>query len=96
VALASGGYPGRYATGHEITGVEAAEARSGVQVFHAGTARRQGRLVTAGGRVLGVTAAGADLPAAIAAAYEAVSRIHFEGMHYRTDIGRKALEVRAT
>ena len=96
VALASGGYPGRYATGHEITGVEAAEARSGVQVFHAGTARRQGRLVTAGGRVLGVTAVGADLPAAIAAAYEAVSRIHFEGMHYRTDIGRKALEVRAT
>ena len=96
VALASGGYPGRYATGHEITGVEAAETRSGVQVFHAGTARRQGRLVTAGGRVLGVTAVSADLPAAIAAAYEAVSRIHFEGMHYRTDIGRKALEVKVT
>jgi phosphoribosylamine--glycine ligase len=96
VALASGGYPGRYTTGHEITGVEAAEARPDVRVFQAGTARRQGRLVTAGGRVLGVTAVGADLPAAIAAAYEAVSRIHFEGMHYRTDIGRKALEVKAT
>ena len=97
VALASGGYPGRYATGHEITGVDAAEARPGVQVFQAGTARLRGRLVTAGGRVLGVTAVGDDLPAAIAAAYEGVGRIHFEGMHYRTDIGRKALEkARAT
>ena len=56
----------------------------GVQVFHAGTAKRQGRLVTAGGRVLGVTAVAADLAAAIAAAYEGVSRIHFEGMHFRT------------
>jgi phosphoribosylamine--glycine ligase len=96
VALASGGYPGRYATGHEITGVEAAEARPGVQVFQAGTARRQGRLVTAGGRVLGVTAVADDLPAAIAAAYEGVGQIHFDGMHYRTDIGRRALEARAT
>ncbi|HEX6210102.1 MAG TPA: phosphoribosylamine--glycine ligase [Methylomirabilota bacterium] len=96
VALASGGYPGRYATGHEITGIEAAECRPGVQVFQAGTARRQGRLVTAGGRVLGVTAVADDLSAAIAAAYEGVSRIHFEGMHYRTDIGRRALEARAT
>jgi phosphoribosylamine--glycine ligase len=95
VAIASGGYPGRYTTGHEITGIDAAEARPGVQVFQAGTARRQGRLVTAGGRVLGVTAAADDLAAAIAAAYEGVGRIHFEGMHYRTDIGRKALEVRA-
>jgi phosphoribosylamine--glycine ligase len=96
VAVASGGYPGRYATGQEITGIEAAEAQPGVQVFQAGTARRGGRLVTAGGRVLGVTAVADDLAAAIAAAYEGVSRIHFEGMHYRTDIGRKALEVRAT
>jgi phosphoribosylamine---glycine ligase len=96
VAVASGGYPGRYTTGQEITGVDAAEARPGVQVFQAGTARRQGRLVTAGGRVLGVTAVAEDLTAAIAAAYEGVSRSHFEGMHYRSDIGRKALEVRAT
>ena len=96
VAIASGGYPGRYHTGHEITGIEAAEARAGVQVFQAGTARRHGRLVTAGGRVLGVTAVAEDLTAAIAAAYEGVRQIHFEGMHYRTDIGRKALEVRAT
>ena len=95
VAIASDGYPGRYTTGHEITGIDAAEARPGVQVFQAGTARRQGRLVTAGGRVLGVTAVADDLAAAIAAAYEGVGRIHFEGMHYRTDIGRKALEVRA-
>jgi phosphoribosylamine--glycine ligase len=64
-------------------------------VFHAGTARREGRLVTAGGRVLGVTAVGADLPAAIAAAYAGVEQIRFEGMHYRTDIGRRALEARA-
>ncbi len=91
VAIASGGYPGRYATGIEITGIGAAEAVPGVQVFHAGTAIREGRLVTAGGRVLGVTATGADLPAAIAAAYDAARRIHFDGMHYRRDIGRRAL-----
>jgi phosphoribosylamine--glycine ligase len=95
VAMASGGYPGRCATGHEITGIAEAEAYPGVQVFHAGTARREGRLVTAGGRVLGVTAVGADLPAALAAAYDGVQRIRFEGMHYRTDIGRRALEARA-
>ncbi len=96
VAIASGGYPGRYATGHAIAGIEAAEAHPGVQVFQAGTARREGRLYTAGGRVLGVTAVADDLPAAITAAYEGVGHIRFEGMHYRTDIGRKALEVRAT
>jgi phosphoribosylamine---glycine ligase len=96
VAIASGGYPGHYETGRTITGIEAAEARPGVQVFQAGTARREGRLVTAGGRVLGVTAVADDLPAAIAAAYEGVGDVRFEGMHYRTDIGRKALEVRAT
>jgi phosphoribosylamine---glycine ligase len=95
VAVASGGYPGRYTTGQEISGIEAAETGDDVQVFQAGTTKRQGRLVTAGGRVLGVTAVAADLTAAIAAAYEGVSRIHFEGMHFRTDIGRKALEVRA-
>ena len=89
VNLASGGYPGRYATGHEITGVEAAEAVPGVRVFHAGTALHDGRLVTAGGRVLGVTAVGADVARAIAAAYDAVGKIRFEGMHYRTDIGRR-------
>jgi phosphoribosylamine--glycine ligase len=96
VAIASRGYPGRYATGYAITGVEAAETQPGVQVFQAGTALREGRLVTAGGRVLGVTAVADDLTSAIAAAYEGVGRIHFEGMHYRTDIGRRAVEARAT
>ncbi len=91
VVLASAGYPGAYPTGQPIAGLEAAGARPGVTVFHAGTARRDGRLVTAGGRVLGVTALGADIPAAIQAAYEAVGDIHFEGMHYRRDIGRRAL-----
>jgi phosphoribosylamine--glycine ligase len=91
VVLASGGYPGAYATGHPIAGVEAAAGHPGVTVFHAGTAERDGSLVTAGGRVLGVTALGADIPAAIDAAYRAVSDIHFEGMHYRRDIGRRAL-----
>jgi len=89
VNIASGGYPGRYATGHEITGVDAAEAVPGVRVFHAGTAVCDGRLVTAGGRVLGVTAVGADVARAIEAAYDAVGKIHFEGMHCRTDIGRR-------
>jgi phosphoribosylamine--glycine ligase len=91
VAVASGGYPGRYVTGKEITGVAEAEAQPGVHVFHAGTARAQGRLVTAGGRVLVVTAVATDVRAAIAAVYGGVAQIRFEGMHYRTDIGRKAL-----
>ena len=90
VAIASGGYPGKYETGREITGVVDASALPGVEVFHAGTARRDGALVTAGGRVLGVTAVAETLPQAITRAYEGVKLIHFEGMHYRTDIGRKA------
>ncbi|MGH7275704.1 MAG: phosphoribosylamine--glycine ligase [Candidatus Rokuibacteriota bacterium] len=89
VTLASGGYPGTYRTGLPIEGIEAAEARPGVRVFHAGTALRGGRLVTAGGRVLGVAALGDDLPAAVSAAYAAVAEIRFEAMHYRTDIGRR-------
>ena len=89
VTLASGGYPGKYQTGAPITGIESAERLRGVEVFHAGTARRDGRLVTAGGRVLGVTAVGADLSSAIETAYEAVGHIRFEGMHFRRDIGRR-------
>jgi phosphoribosylamine--glycine ligase len=89
VTLASGGYPGKYATGVPITGIEAAESIPGVEVFHAGTARRDGKLVTAGGRVVGVTAVADDVPRAIVTAYEAVDRIRFEGMHFRTDIGRR-------
>jgi len=89
VVLASGGYPGKYGTGAAIEGVESAETAPGVTVFHAGTALRDGRLVTAGGRVLGVTAAAGDLATAIARAYRAVGAIRFEGIHYRRDIGRR-------
>jgi phosphoribosylamine--glycine ligase len=89
VAVASGGYPGEYRTGLRIDGVSAAASVDGVQVFHAGTAERDGVLVTAGGRVLAVTAAAADLGTAVARAYEAVGRVRFDGMHYRRDIGRR-------
>ena len=92
VVLASGGYPGNYETGKAITGIEAAEKIEGVSVFHAGTKRVDGKLVTSGGRVLGVTARGADLRSASERAYEAVEKIRFEGMHFRRDIGRRALQ----
>ncbi|MBI4591148.1 MAG: phosphoribosylamine--glycine ligase [Candidatus Rokubacteria bacterium] len=91
VVLASGGYPGPYQTGKAIAGVEEAERLPGVTVFHAGTALSDDQLVTAGGRVLGVTALGADIPVAIGKAYEAVGKICFEGIHFRKDIGKKAL-----
>lgn len=91
VVVASGGYPGEYATGKPISGIEAAQAIPGVVVFHAGTTMRDGQLLTAGGRVLGVTALGRTIGDAITQAYEAVSKIHFDGMHYRSDIGRRAM-----
>lgn len=91
VVACSGGYPGDYPTGKPIMGLEEAET-TGAKVFHAGTARRNGALVTAGGRVLGVTAGGPDLAAATQKAYEGITKIHFEGMHYRRDIARKGLE----
>jgi len=91
VVLASGGYPGAYETGKAIRGIDAAEA-TGATVFHAGTRMGATALETAGGRVLGVTAAGKDLAGAIHGAYDAVRQVEFEGMHYRTDIGRKGLE----
>jgi phosphoribosylamine---glycine ligase len=87
VVLASDGYPGSYPKGLPITGVEEAAAREGVQVFHAGTARGDdGGLVTAGGRVLNVTARGTDVADARARAYDAVAAIRWDGMHHRTDI----------
>jgi phosphoribosylamine--glycine ligase len=89
VVMASQGYPGNYEVGKVITGVEAAEALGGVKVFHAGTAFRELKLVTTGGRILGVTAIAENLPAAIERAYAAVEKIQFEGMHYRRDIGRR-------
>ncbi|HUA62151.1 MAG TPA: phosphoribosylamine--glycine ligase [Verrucomicrobiae bacterium] len=90
VVLASGGYPGAYETGKAIHGIEVAEA-GGATVFHAGTRTAQHGLETSGGRVLGVTASGADLAGAIEAAYRGVGQIQFEGMQYRSDIGHKGL-----
>jgi len=91
VVMTSAGYPGSFETGRAITGVEAAAALPGVNVFHAGTALADGALVTAGGRVLGVQAVAADVSAAIRTAYAAVERIRFDGAHYRRDIGHHAL-----
>ena len=91
VVLAAGGYPDAPETGKIIEGIDAASATPGSLVFHAGTARREGRLVTAGGRVLTVVGRSSTYRDAIDTAYAAASRIHFEGMQYRRDIGRKAL-----
>jgi phosphoribosylamine---glycine ligase len=96
VVLASRGYPGRPEVGKVIEGYAAAEAVGGVKVFHAGTKVEDHTLVTAGGRVLGVTAAAEDLATAIDRAYTAVGKIQFEGMHYRRDIGAKGLRRRAS
>ncbi|MCL6559926.1 MAG: phosphoribosylamine--glycine ligase [Firmicutes bacterium] len=90
VVLASGGYPGSYEKGKVISGLD--ELFPGVVVFHAGTAEKNGEIVTAGGRVLGVTATAPDIASAIKSAYSAAEKIHFEGMHFRKDIGRRALE----
>jgi phosphoribosylamine--glycine ligase len=90
VIMASGGYPGNYPKGKIITGLEVANALPNTKVFHAGTAMKEGQIVTSGGRVLGVTALGKDLKAAQAAAYAAVECIQFEGAHFRHDIAAKA------
>jgi len=91
VVLASGGYPGSYEKGKVISGLKLAEEDARVTVFHSGTKRRNGELVTDGGRVLGVTALAEDLETAVITAYEAFNKIHFEGMRYRRDIGAKGL-----
>ncbi|MGN0891265.1 MAG: phosphoribosylamine--glycine ligase [Candidatus Spyradenecus sp.] len=91
VVMAAPGYPGSYPKGLVISGLDAAAA-AGCTVFHAGTALRDGQVVTAGGRVLTVTAFGADLRAAVAKAYEGVGQIAFEGAHYRHDIAAKAFK----
>jgi phosphoribosylamine--glycine ligase len=91
VVIAARGYPDAPETGDAISGLEALKGLPDVAVFHAGTARKDGTLVTVGGRVLGVTALGINLEGAVQRAYEAVAKISFEGMHYRRDIGRKAL-----
>jgi len=91
VVLASRGYPDAAETGMPVSGLDALKGESDVFVFHAATAERDGQLVTVGGRVLGVTALGANLDAAVERAYQALGQISFEGMHYRKDIGQKAL-----
>ena len=95
VIASSAGYPGKYATGLPISGLDAAAQIPGVEVFHAGTATRDGRIVTSGGRVLAVTAAAASLEEALANAYRAMAEIHFEGMYFRRDIGHRALNRKA-
>ena len=91
VVMVSGGYPGAHEKGTAISGLRAAARMKDVVVFHAGTAIAGGKVVTNGGRVLGVTALGSDISDAIARAYRAVEKIRWDGVHYRTDIGRKAL-----
>ncbi|MFV1956401.1 MAG: phosphoribosylamine--glycine ligase [bacterium] len=92
VVMASEGYPGSYVTGKVITGIEEADAMEGVKVFHAGTALKDGKIVTSGGRVLGVTALGDDIPDAIERAYRACDVIKWDGAYYRRDIGAKAIK----
>jgi phosphoribosylamine--glycine ligase len=91
VIASSAGYPGSYATGLTITGLTDAAEVPGVEVFHSGTALANGSVVTAGGRVLGVTATGATLEEALDCAYTGMSRVNFEGMYFRGDIGYRAL-----
>jgi phosphoribosylamine--glycine ligase len=91
VVIASGGYPGSYAKGKVITGIDAADSLPNTKVFHAGTARAGEQIVTSGGRVLGVTALGKDLKSAQTAAYAAVEKIHFDGAQFRRDIAAKGL-----
>ncbi len=92
VVASSEGYPGKNRVGDVISGIEAADAMANVKVFHSGTAIDNGKLVTAGGRVLAVSAIGDTLKDAQQRCYEAMSKIHFDGMHYRKDIGHRALK----
>jgi phosphoribosylamine--glycine ligase len=91
VVMASGGYPDKYETGKPISGLAEAAELEGVHIFHAGTKRANGGVVTAGGRVLAVTALASSIGEARERAYEAISRIHFEGCHYRRDIALSAI-----
>jgi len=93
VAVASGGYPGSYLSGKQIFGLERAAEMKNVKVFHAGTSKRDGKIYTNGGRVLGVTARAPKLEDAIARAYEAIGAIQFDEMYYRKDIGARALKA---
>jgi phosphoribosylamine--glycine ligase len=95
VVLTSGGYPGKFAHGKRIEGLTSAEQITGIKVLHAGTKLEGEAVITNGGRVLGITTAAATLDAALSSVYEAASRIHFEGMHYRKDIGAHAPRLKA-
>jgi phosphoribosylamine--glycine ligase len=91
VVLASKGYPGKYEKGKPISGLDKAGDVPGAVVFHAGTAAKDGEIVTNGGRVLGATALGKDVPSAIKRAYECADAIKFDGKYCRSDIGKKAI-----
>jgi phosphoribosylamine---glycine ligase len=94
VVAASSGYPGSYTTGHPIRGLDEAARVPGVEIFHAGTSLVDGTYLTSGGRVLAVTATADSLRTALDSAYEAMGKIHFEGMYFRRDIGHRALAAR--
>ncbi len=91
VVMAAGGYPGEYVKGHVISGLAAAAKLPDVMVFHAGTVRKDDEIITAGGRILGVTASGSDIEQAVMKAYEAIEKISFTNAHYRRDIAHRAL-----
>jgi phosphoribosylamine--glycine ligase len=95
VVLASGGYPGKFESGKRVDGLTVVNKIAGVKALHSGTKRNGDTMVTNGGRVLGVTATGASLPLALSAAYTACENIHFDGMHYRKDIGAHAEPLKA-
>jgi phosphoribosylamine--glycine ligase len=92
VVCAAGGYPGNYPQGQEVSGLEAASKMTDVVVFHAGTKKSGEKILTSGGRVLGVTGLGVTIKEAINNTYQDVDKIKFEGMHFRKDIGEKALK----
>ncbi|MHB8502335.1 MAG: phosphoribosylamine--glycine ligase [Candidatus Acidiferrales bacterium] len=94
VVLSSGGYPGKFEMGKKIAGLTAIKKNTGVEVFHAGTKRERDSLITSGGRVLGITAAADSLGTALSLAYQASEKIHFDGMHYRKDIGAHVGKVK--
>jgi phosphoribosylamine--glycine ligase len=92
LVAASGGYPGAFLSGKQITGLDRAAQMPDVKVFHAGTSKRDGNYYTSGGRVLGITARAPQLKDAITKAYAAASQISFEDIYYRKDIGARALK----
>ena len=92
MVVSAGGYPGEYQKGKEIFGLDNFKDKREVVVFHSGTKIENAKIVTSGGRVLGVTALGEDIEQAIKNVYDAVGKIKFEDMHYRKDIGARALE----